>query len=55
MGHKAWSGYEEEDRKQEDMEHGEYIKPRKRSRRDHGFYGHKHPSQHKKVSCYGEK
>jgi hypothetical protein len=55
MGNSNWSGFSDEDRKQEAMERGEYVEPRKRSKRDNGFYGHTHPSMHKKVKCYGEK
>ena len=55
MGNKNWQGYDKEDKKQSDMERGEYVPPRQRSKRDHGFYGHNHPSMHKKVKCYGEK
>lgn len=40
MGNKNWQGYDDEDRKQADMEKGDHVPPRKRSRRDNGFYGH---------------
>jgi len=40
MGNSNWGGFSDEDRKQEAMERGEYVEPRKRSKRDNGFYGH---------------